>query len=59
MSYSRDLWERVVKASQDQTATQAEVGTTFGISVSTIQDWLKRYESTGAWSRYHAVMNNR
>ena len=47
MSYSRDLRERVVKASQDQMATQAEIGATFGISASTIQDWLKRYETTG------------
>ena len=46
-SYSRDLRERVLKACQDQTATQAQIGATFGISVSTIQDWLKRFEETG------------
>jgi transposase len=46
-SYSRDLRERVVKASQDRTGTQAEIGATFGISVSTLQDWLKRFEATG------------
>ena len=46
-SYSRDLRERVVKACQERTATQAEIGGTFGISVSTLQDWLKRFEATG------------
>ncbi len=37
-SYSRDLRERVLKASQDHIATQSEIGATFEISVSTIQD---------------------
>jgi transposase len=46
-SYSGDLRERVVKACKEGTATQAEIGVTFGISVSTIQDWLKRFEATG------------
>lgn len=46
-SYSHDLRERVIKACQDQTGTQAAIGATFGISVSTLQDWLKRFKATG------------
>ena len=38
----------MIKACQEQTATQAAIGVTFGISVSTIQDWLKRFKATGA-----------
>ena len=58
-SYSRDLRERVIKASQDQTATQAEIGATFGISVSTIKIGLSGMKPQGAWNRCRAVASNR
>lgn len=46
-SYSRDLRERVVNASQDRATKQAEIAATFGVCVSTIQAWCKRFEATG------------
>ena len=46
-SYSQDLRERVIKAWQEQTTTQAWIGETFGISVSTLKEWIKRFRETG------------
>jgi transposase len=47
-SYSQDLRERVIKVWQDQTATQAWIADTFGISVSTLKEWIKRFQETGS-----------
>jgi len=47
-SYSQDLRERVIKVWQAQTATQAWIADTFGISVSTLKEWIKRFQETGS-----------
>jgi transposase len=46
--YSLDLRRRVVAAALAGDATQAEVARRFAVSLTTVEDWLRRYRATGA-----------
>ena len=45
--YSQDLRERVLAKARAGKETQALIATTFGISLSTLEKWLRRKRTTG------------
>lgn len=48
MAYSQDLRERAVTAVERGEHTQAQVAQVFGVSVSTLEKWLKQKRLTGS-----------
>ncbi len=46
--YSQDLRERVIAALGAGEQNQAEVAETFGVSLSTVEKWARRWRETGA-----------
>jgi transposase len=46
-SYSLDLRERVIEAWQDGNR-QGWIADTFAVSVSTVKEWIKRFQETGS-----------
>lgn len=47
-SYSMDLRERVVRAYEEGDGTQAELAEVFGVSLSCIQKWVRKWRETGS-----------
>ncbi len=45
--YCQDLRKRVVRQAQTDKQTQAEIAATFGVSLSTVEKWLRRKRETG------------
>ncbi len=45
--YSQDLRDRVLAAVQSGQQTQAAIAETFGISLSTLEKWVRRKRQTG------------
>ncbi|HEX9076334.1 MAG TPA: IS630 transposase-related protein [Anaerolineae bacterium] len=45
--YCQDLRKRVLRQVQAGTQTQAEIAATFGVSLSTVEKWLRRKRETG------------
>lgn len=48
MAYSQDLRERAVAAVEAGDYTQAEVAGIFGVSLSSLEKWLKQKRTTGS-----------
>lgn len=46
-AYSSDLRERVIAAARDTNMTPLEIATTFSISLSSVEDWLRTFRNTG------------
>ena len=46
-SYSQDLRERVIQAVNAGQQSQAEIAATFGVSLSTLEKWWRRWRDTG------------
>jgi transposase len=47
MTYSQDLRERVIAAVKNNVASQAKIAQLFGVSLPTIEGWLRRCRETG------------
>jgi transposase len=47
MPYSQDLRKRVVAAAESGEHSQAKVAAMFGLSLSTVEKWLRRQRATG------------
>ena len=45
--YSQDLRQRVLARARTRKGTQAEIAASFGISLSTLEKWLRRKRETG------------
>ncbi len=45
--YSQDLRERVLAKARTDKETQASIAASFGISLSTLEKWLRRKRTTG------------
>lgn len=50
-AYSSDLREWVIVAARDANLTQREIAKTFSITLSSVEDWLRTYRTTGASNR--------
>jgi len=50
--YSQDLRERVIAALDAGEQNQAEIAETFGVSLSTIEKWWRRWRDTGACAAF-------
>jgi transposase len=46
-AYSSDLRERVIAAARNTNLTQPEIAKTFSVSLSSVEDWLHTYRTTG------------
>lgn len=49
-AYSQDLRDRVISYHTEQQMSTAAISSLFKISIQTVRDWIKKYETTGDYS---------